>query len=126
VDDSRTYIVLRIGVDTFQQGEAITNQLGLYLGSVHWVDGLVDLLRLLPRSVVEKKVMKKSYEKILRLSQQVQSVECLNVAHLTVITQASPIKGKAHNRSFFTQNCHFVVRHASKSSSEFQYVVDAV
>jgi hypothetical protein len=54
--------------------------------------------------------------------QQVQSVECSNVSLvLTIATQPDQGQNLVTPGPFFlTQKCHFVVRHASIYSSEFQ------
>lgn len=50
VDNASAHVVFRIGIDAFEQGEAIANQLRFHLRRVHRVHGLVNLLGLLARS----------------------------------------------------------------------------
>lgn len=54
VDDPGADKVVRVGVHTLQDGEAVAQQLRLGLVRVHRVRRLKDLLRLLPRAAKEE------------------------------------------------------------------------
>ena len=48
VNNPRAYIVIRIGIDAFQDGKSITDQFGLDLCGIHRIYCFVDFLRFLP------------------------------------------------------------------------------
>lgn len=50
MDDSGADVVVGVGVDPFQEGEAEPDELRLHLSRVHRLVGLEDLLRLLART----------------------------------------------------------------------------